>query len=128
VRPDDIIPYAKIAAEEGMQFQRGMNYKSANRSSVFHMSVRKGAPYRDQIDPQSGNLIYEGHDAPRRKNGPNPKTIDQPMTYPKGTWTENGKFYRAAVDFKTGLTRDSHMVKVYEKMSPTSGAIKGSSS
>jgi len=125
MKPDDIIPYAKIVAEEGVQLQKGMNYASGSRPSIFLMSIRKGAPYRDEIDAQSGNLIYEGHDAPRRKNGPNPKTIDQPMTYPKGTWTENGKFYRAAVDFKTGLTRDPHLVKVYEKIMSGVWCYKG---
>ena len=62
MKPDDIIPYAKIVAEEGVQLQKGMNYASGSRSSIFLMSIRKGAPYRDEIDTQSGNLIYEGHD------------------------------------------------------------------
>jgi len=61
MKPDDIIPYAKIVAEEGVQLQKGMNYASGSRSSIFLMSIRKGAPYRDEIDTQSGNLIYEGH-------------------------------------------------------------------
>ena len=99
MKPDDIIPYGKLVAEEGVQLQKGMNYASGSRHSILLMSIRKGAPYRDDIDTQSGNLIYEGHDAPRCKNGPDPKSVDQPMTYHKGTLTENGKFYRDAVDF-----------------------------
>jgi len=34
MKPDDIIPYAKIVAEEGVQLQKGMNYASGNSPSV----------------------------------------------------------------------------------------------
>jgi hypothetical protein len=66
--------------------------------SVFLMAVRKGAPYADAIDEKTGTLIYEGHDVPRTQGGPDPKSVDQPMTTPGGLWTENGKFFRAATD------------------------------
>ena len=51
----------------------------------------------------TGMLTYEGHDEPQRAGGPNPKEVDQPLTTPRGSWTENGKFFRAAMDFKSGL-------------------------
>ena len=32
--------------------------------------------------------------------GPNSKEVDQPLTTLKGSWIENSKFFRAAMDFK----------------------------
>ncbi len=34
--------------------------------------------------------------------GPNSKEVDQPLTTLKGSWIENSKFFRAAMDFKLG--------------------------
>ena len=33
-------------------------------TQFFLMSVRKNAPYADEYDAKTGNLIYEGHDVP----------------------------------------------------------------
>ena len=52
-------------------------------------------------------LTYEGHDESQRRGGPNPKEVDQPLTTLRGSWTENGKFFRAAMDFKSGLAREA---------------------
>jgi hypothetical protein len=79
------------------------------------MSVRKGAPYRDKWHRKSGLLEYEGHDEPKRGNI-NPKKIDQPMHTSKGKLTENGKFYKAAIDYKKGEIKPE-IVQVYEKIS-----------
>src|SRR3954466_6834404 len=100
---DDIISYAQLVNEEGMNLQKGMNFGIRKNYSIFLMSLRKGAPYADTVDPKTGTLIYEGHDQPCTASCPNPKTVDQPLTTPTGAWTENGKFYRAAIDFKSGL-------------------------
>jgi hypothetical protein len=32
--------------------------------------------------------------------GPNSKEVDQPLTTLEGSWIENSKFFRAAMDFK----------------------------
>lgn len=90
---DDIISYHDIVAAEKMALQKGMNFGVARKYSVFLMSVRENAPYADAIDPATGMLTYEGHDEPQRKGGPDPKTLDQPLTTPKGSWTENGDFF-----------------------------------
>src|SRR5262249_55666195 len=59
-------------------------------------------------------LIYEGHDVHRSK-GVDRKSVDQPIATPRGTPTENGKFYRAAKDAAANR-RDPERVKVYEKI------------
>ena len=56
------------------------------------MSVRRGAPYRDEIPDDGATLIYEGHDVPKNLDFPDPKTIDQPEETSSGNPTENGKF------------------------------------
>lgn len=125
MQPDDIISYAQLVAEEKVNLQKGMNFRIGKKYSVLLMSVRKGAPYADEIDKSTGTLIYEGHDQPRTKGYPNPKTLDQPMTTPKGAWTENGKFFRAAIDYKSGLQERPELVKVYEKIDRGIWCYKG---
>jgi hypothetical protein len=113
---DDIISYHDLVTEEKAALQKGMNYGIGKNYSVFLMSVRKGAPYADEFDSATGMLTYEGHDEPNRRGGPDPKTIDQPLTTPNALWTENGKFFRAALDYKSGLRDSPELVKVYEKI------------
>lgn len=81
------------------------------------MSVREGAPYADRVEEGGRVIIYEGHDAPRRRDGPNPKTVDQPEFIPSGKPTENGKFAAAARAFKDGDS-EAELVNVYEKIKP----------
>ena len=122
---DDIISYHDVVAAEKMALQKGMNFGVGRKYSVFLMSVRENAPYADAIDPVTGMLTYEGHDEPQRKGGPDPKALDQPLTTPKGSWTENGKFFRAAKDFASGLREKPELVKVYEKISRGIWSYKG---
>lgn len=122
---DDVITYSQVVSEEEVNLQKGMNYGIARDYSVLLMSVRKGAPYADQVDPKTGTLIYEGHDVPKTKDSPNSKSLDQPLTTPKGAWTENGKFFRAAVDYRGGLRKKPELVKVYEKISRGIWCYKG---
>jgi hypothetical protein len=121
---DDIISYYELVSEEKNSLQRGMNYRIRNKYSVFLMSIRRGAPYSDEIDKKTGHLIYEGHDI-SKKYATDPKVVDQPLTTPNGTWTENGKFYRAATDHKSGLIKDPEVIKVYEKIRDGIWCYKG---
>jgi hypothetical protein len=125
MKVDDIISYAQLVNEEGINLQKGMNFGVGRRYSIFLMSLRKGAPYADAVDESTGTLIYEGHDHPCTASCPNPKLVDQPLTTPSGAWTENGKFFRAAIDFKTGLRDKPELVKVYEKISRGIWCYKG---
>ena len=103
-----------MCGEEGVNLQRGMNYHLGNSYSVILMSVRPNAPYADRIESDGNILIYEGHDIPNRKNGPDPKTLDQPMHNPGGTLTQNGLFFEAAKKYKQGDKPE--IIKVYEKI------------
>tara|TARA_B100001057_G_scaffold96890_1_gene93580 strand:+ start:328 stop:909 length:582 start_codon:yes stop_codon:yes gene_type:complete len=78
------------------------------------MSTRKNAPYNDEIAADGRILIYEGHDSDKRYSK-YPKTDDQPRFLPSGKLTDNGKFEKAAIDFKTNK-RDPETVRVYEKI------------
>jgi hypothetical protein len=125
VNIDDIISYSQLVAEERVNLQKGMNFGAGKQYSIFLMSIRKGAPYADEIDRRTGMLIYEGHDHPKTSHCPNPKLVDQPLTTPRGSWTENGKFFGAAMDFKSGVRTSPELIKVYEKISAGIWCYKG---
>jgi hypothetical protein len=110
---NEVISYLEMCQREGASLQRGMNYRLGRAHSVILMSVRPNAPYRDRVEMD--NIIYEGHDVPRGQNYPDPKSVDQPELTPGGALTENGKFYRAALEAKRGI-RTPERVRVYEKI------------
>lgn len=112
---NEIIPYLVMCQREGVSLQRGMNYGLGGNHSVILMSVRPGAPYDDKLEDGGSTLIYEGHDEPRRRGGPDPKTIDQPETTETGRLTQNGLFHAAAQEHKAGK-REPERVRVYEKL------------
>ena len=103
---DDIISYHDLVTEEKAALQKRMNFGVGKKYSVCLMSLRENAPYADALDQVSGMLTYEGHDEPQRRGGPNPKEVDQPLTTPRGSWTENGKFFHAAMDSKVVYARN----------------------
>lgn len=125
MKVDDIISYHDLVAAEKANLQKGMNFGSARKHSVFLMSVRKGAPYADAIDPKTGDLLYEGHDEPKTGLVKNPKKVDQPLNTKGGSLTENGKFFRAAMDFKNEVIASPHLIKVYEKITKGIWSYKG---
>ncbi len=110
----EVISYLEMCTEEGVNLQRGMNYHLGASYSVILMSVRANAPYADRIEDDGEVLIYEGHDTPHRKGGPEPKGVDQPMFNPGGSLTQNGMFYEGAKKYQNGS--DPEIVKVYEKV------------
>ncbi len=105
-----------MSQEEGVHLQKGMNFRLGGRHTVILMSLRKGAPYADRIENDGQVLIYEGHDIPRRVNGPDPKSMDQPQFNAGGTPTQNGLFFDAAKKFNRNPTTNPEIVKVYEKI------------
>jgi len=112
---DEIITYLEMCQREGVSLQKGMNYRLAPSHSVLLMSRRPNAPYRDEIVDDGTTLIYEGHDVPRSETHPDPKVVDQPELTTSGSLTENGKFHRAAQEYKKG-NRQPERVRVYEKI------------
>ncbi len=121
---DDIISYAELVAAENANVQKGMNFQIKPEYSIFLMSIRKNAPYADEWDEKTNTLIYEGHDAPINV-AKEPKEADQPFTTPKGSLTENGKFFTAAQAYKMKLVEHPHKVKVYEKIKDGIWCYKG---
>lgn len=114
IYPGDIISHAEMCIEEGVSLQRGMNFKIRGEQTVILMSIRSGAPYEDRVQENGEVLIYEGHDVPRNLSR-DPKSVDQTDLTPRGTLTENGKFFNAAMKFKDG-NGDPELIKVYEKI------------
>lgn len=101
IYPGDIISHAEMCLEESVSLQKGMNYKIRGGNTVILMSLRKGAPYADRVEENGEILIYEGHDVPKNL-ARDPKSVDQTDLTPRGSLTENGKFFKAAMDFKNG--------------------------
>ena len=111
----NVISYFEMCQREGTSLQRGMNFRLRGRHSVILMSLHPNAPYQDRVAEDGSVLIYEGHDEPRTNHARNPKAIDQPEFLPSGNRSENGKFHKAAQDYKSGL-KHPDIVRVYEKI------------
>lgn len=112
---NEIISYFEMCNREGTSLQRGMNFHINHNHSVILMSVRPNAPYADRFEDDGSTLIYEGHNVPQSSQQANPKAIDQPYKTPSGRLTENGKFYKAAKEFKVNKQKPER-VRVYEKI------------
>ena len=124
IKAGDVISYLDMCRAEGVNLQRGMNFRLRGGMSVILMSLRRGAPYADRIEEEGKILIYEGHDIPEHRGGPNPKTVDQLYKNPGGTLTQNGLFYEATLNYKRGET-EPELVKVYEKIKPSIWVYNG---
>ena len=123
IYPGDIISHAEMCLEEGISLQKGMNFRIKGGTTVILMSTRKGAPYADRVEEEGEVLIYEGHDVPKNL-ARDPKTVDQPDYTPRGTLTENGKFFQAAMKYKDGK-ESAELIKVYEKIKDGIWAFNG---
>jgi HNH endonuclease len=115
VQPGDVISYLDMCREEGVNLQAGMNFRLRGSRTIVLMSLRPGAPYQDRVEENGKVLIYEGHDEPRRRGGPEPKSVDQPTHHSGGGLTQNGRFMGAVEDFKAHRA-DAERVHVYEKL------------
>jgi hypothetical protein len=115
VLPGDIVSYFEMCRREGSSLPQGMTFGHGHRTPVLLMSRRSDAKYEDEIRDDGRVLVYEGHDASRLKDGPDPKTVDQPEDTPNGTLTQNGLFKSAAL----AHAEDGELpvkVHVYEKI------------
>ena len=116
IQPGDVVSYLDICREEGVNLQRGMNFRLRGGYSVILMSLRKGAPYADRIEDSGRVLIYEGHDVPKRRGVLDPKSVGQPEFNPGGSKTQNRLFFEAAQEYKKAYQQEPERVKVYEKI------------
>jgi hypothetical protein len=78
----EVISYLDMCRQEGVNLQRGMNFRLRNGESVILMSLRKGAPYADRVEDEGRALIYEGHDVPREAGSPDPRRSINPCAVP----------------------------------------------
>src|SRR5882724_2068060 len=120
----EIVSYLEMCQAWSASFQRGMNFRLRPNCSVILMSRRPSAPYRDQIVEDGRVLIYEGHDVPRLRGGPDPKSVDQSETTPNGKLTQNGLFHKAARNTSAGRSQPE-LVAVYEKIQDGIWAFNG---
>ena len=111
----DIVSYLEMCADFGVNLQRGMNFRLRGKESVILMSLCSGAPYADRVEDGGRVLVYEGHDLPKTKGGPEPKDVDQPEFLPGGGLTQNGLFLDAVRRYKLGR-QDAEQVRVFEKI------------
>ncbi len=122
---DDILSYRKMCDVENVQtLQRGMNFRMNPTYSVILMSRRSNAPYQDRVHDDGITIEYEGHDAPKRGYNHDPKDEDQQGQLPTGRLTQNGRFIKAAKEYKEGAAIPE-LVKVYEKILPGVWSLKG---
>jgi hypothetical protein len=117
MRSGDVISYIEMCSFEGVNLQRGMNYRLHPDHSVILMSLRPNAPYADKVEENGKILIYEGHDTSRTTETPIPKNLDQPLKNHGGTLTQNGLFLEAARKAKNEQD-EPETVRVYEKIRP----------
>ena len=111
-----IVTYREMCnLEEAKSLQRGMNYRLGLEHSVILMSQRWDAPYSDTVEDDGRVLIYEGHDVPRKKGRPDPKSVDQRMASRSGSLTQNGEFFEAAVRHRDE-EHSPEVVRVFEKL------------
>lgn len=121
---DNVISYREMCDREGASLQAGMNFGLGGHHSVILMSTRPNAPYRDLLADGGTSLIYEGHDQPSVKLGPDPKTMDQLLMTHTGRPTQNGKFFQAA-KAAAADQRAPERVRAYEKLRPGIWADNG---
>ncbi|ODU53692.1 MAG: hypothetical protein BGO01_13115 [Armatimonadetes bacterium 55-13] len=104
---------------EGKMLQQGMYFRTVREHSILLMSQRPNAPYPDRLSNDGQTLYYIGHDA---YGVPNKAREDQPLMTPKGTLTQNGKFFQAAEAVRQGARE---LVRVYEKIQPGIWSFNG---
>lgn len=111
----DVVSYLDMCSQFGVNLQRGMNFRLKGSQSIILMSLAHGAPYADRYEENGRVIIYEGHDVPRSKGGPEPKEVDQSEFHPSGKLTQNGLFLDAVRRFKLGRA-PAELVQVFEKI------------
>ncbi|MEX1014743.1 MAG: HNH endonuclease signature motif containing protein [Candidatus Paceibacterota bacterium] len=121
----EVYSHNEIVSKENYNLQKGMNYRPDGKSySIFLMSVQDNSPYNDGFDENNENLIYEGEDLYKNEVAV-PKEYDQPLFTKTGKLTSNGKFFKAAEDYKYGRRKKPEKIRVYEKVSNNVWSDKG---
>ncbi len=114
-RASPILSAAELIAREGVNLQKGMNYRDAGGLLSVFLVLEHEGEYHDEWDADSETYTYQGHDSTTVSDG---KLRDQIAMYSDGRATDNGKFLKAANNFKDGMRDEPLQVQVYEKLDP----------
>ena len=122
-RSTSILSSNELMAREGIPLQKGMNFRKdlprqagGEKPSVFLVLPSHEGEYKDEWRPETQMYIYRGHDSTTIEAGG--KSQDQLLMYGSDKLTENGKFYKAANEYKDGLRVAPLQIQVYEKLDP----------
>jgi hypothetical protein len=94
MKPGDVISYVEMSHEEGLNLQRGMNFRLRGGYSVILMSLRVGAPYADRVENDGrilNGLFFQA--AQEYKNGrADAELVKVYEKIREGIWVYNGVF------------------------------------
>lgn len=107
-----ILSGSELISREGVNLQKGMNYRDKNELSVFLVLPHDGE-YTDEWHPETSTYVFRGHDSVTGEAG---KEQDQVAMYESGRLSDNGKFLKAARIFADGLYNVPLQIHVYEKL------------
>jgi hypothetical protein len=108
-----IISMSEAALREGINLQKGMNFRDDVQPAVFLVLEREDG-FHDRWDAERSLFVYQGHDS--IAEGSRAIADDQLLMYESGKPTDNGKFYKAAHAYKDGVRQAPLQVQVYEKL------------
>ena len=120
-RASPILSAAEVIAREGVNLQKGMNYRDSGGLLSVFMVLEHEEVFHDEWDSDTETYTYQGHDSTlRHAQGelPQGKQKDQLVMYQDGRVTDNGKFLKAASNFKDGMRDAPLQVQIYEKLDP----------
>jgi hypothetical protein len=112
-----ILSTNELLAREGVNVQKGMNFrKDPLMLPVFLVLPSHEGEYKEVWDAKKEVYTFEGHDSTTVETGG--KSKDQLLMYSDGKLSENGKFYKAANEYKDGVRKAPLKIQVYEKLDP----------
>ena len=117
-----IISSAEMITREGVQFTKSMNYRENGPLPSVFLVIRRDGEFKDVWDAENFVFIYEGHDSTTVESG---KSENQLLMYEGGKLSDNGKFYKAAQNFKDGVHKVPLPIQVYEKIATGAWYDKG---
>lgn len=116
-RATSILSANELMEREGIMLQKSMNFRDkGDFLSVFLVLQKENQEFRDEWNAKKGTYTFEGHDSTTKETGG--KSLDQLLMYGGDKLTENGRFYKAANEFKDGVRKEALQVQVYEKLDP----------
>ena len=123
-KPTSILSGTELIEREGVDLKKGMNFrKEVWTTSVFLVLPSHDGEYKDAWDEDTEMYIFEGHDSTTKEAGG--KSKDQLLMYSDGKFSDNGKFYKAANEFKDRLRAEPMQIQVYEKLDAGAWFDKG---